>query len=98
MRHFHHALEVLHHVFRPDDTVLGGGNSKYIEPVPKGCRRKDNQGAFRGAVRMWPGADMLAEAYGTSYRIKKNAKSDFPPAAPASKESGKKRNKKSGKS
>ncbi len=70
-------------IFKPDDTVLGGGNAKLIEPLPKGCRLRDNQGAFIGAVRLWPGTDMLAEPYGSSYRIKKTAKSEFPPAEPA---------------
>jgi polyphosphate glucokinase len=77
------AVEIMQSVFRPDDTVLGGGNSKWIEPLPKGCRRKDNQGAFVGALRLWPDADMLAEPYGTSYRIKKAAHSEFPSALPA---------------
>lgn len=77
------AVEIMQCVFRPDDTVLGGGNSKLINPLPKGCRSKDNQGAFVGALRLWPDADMLAEPYGTSYRIKKSSDSAFPPAMPA---------------
>ncbi len=68
----HEAIELLRDVFNPDDIVLGGGNSKKIDPLPKGCRQKDNQLAFKGAVRLWPGADMLAEPYGTSWRIKKS--------------------------
>lgn len=77
------AVEMAQMVFTPDDTVLGGGNAKLIDPIPKGCRIRDNQAAFTGALRLWPGADMLAEAYGTSFRIKKTAKSEFPPAEPA---------------
>lgn len=77
------AVAMIQDVFHPDDTVLGGGNAKLIEPLPKGCRRRDNQAAFTGALRLWPGADMLAEAYGTSYRIRKTAKSEFPAAEPA---------------
>jgi polyphosphate glucokinase len=66
------AIEMLRDVFKPDDIVLGGGNAKSIDPLPAGCRVQDNQGAFRGACRLWPGADMLAEAYGTSWRIRKH--------------------------
>jgi polyphosphate glucokinase len=78
-----HGVVAVQEVFKPDDTVLGGGNAKLIETLPKGCRLRDNQGAFLGAVRLWSGADMLAEAYGSSYRIKKAAKSEFPAAEPA---------------
>ena len=67
------AIEMMRDVFKPDEIVLGGGNAKQIEPVPKGCRRRDNQAAFVGAERLWPGADMLAEPYGTSWRIKRRA-------------------------
>jgi polyphosphate glucokinase len=63
------AIETLRAVFHPDDIVLGGGNVKHIGPLPKGCRESDNQKAFRGAARLWPGADMLAESHGTSLRI-----------------------------
>jgi polyphosphate glucokinase len=65
------AIKMLQAVFHPDDIVLGGGNAKHIKPLPKGCRIRENHTALRGAVRLWPGADMLAESYGTSWRIKK---------------------------
>jgi len=80
LRSVHAAIEMLRDAFSPDDIVLGGGNSKDIDPLPPGCRQKDNQEAFRGATRMWGGADMLVESHGTSWRItrrkkkKKNAK------------------------
>jgi polyphosphate glucokinase len=67
------AIETLRAVFHPDDIVLGGGNVKHIEPLPRGCRSSDNQNAFRGATRLWPGADMLAESHGTSWRIDRPA-------------------------
>lgn len=85
------GIAMVQDVFKPDDTVIGGGNAKLIEPMPKGCRLQDNQGAFLGAVRLWPGADMIAEAYGSSYRIRKTAKSEFPPAEPAVPEPKKKK-------
>jgi polyphosphate glucokinase len=68
------AIEIMRDLFKPDDIVIGGGNGKQVEPLPKGCRRRDNQTAFIGAERMWPGADMLAEPYGTSWRIKRKKK------------------------
>jgi predicted NBD/HSP70 family sugar kinase len=68
------AIEIMRDMFKPDDIVLGGGNAKQIEPLPNGCRRRDNQAAFVGAERLWPGADMLAEPYGTSWRIKRKKK------------------------
>lgn len=77
------AVVMMQDVFRPEDTVLGGGNSKDIDPVPAGCRLRDNQAAFIGAARLWPGADMIAEPYGSSWRIRKKAGSEHPPAAPA---------------
>jgi len=77
------AVAMMQDVFRPEDTVLGGGNAKDINPLPKGCRQRDNQVAFTGAARLWPGADMIAEPYGTSWRIRKKPNSEHPPAAPA---------------
>jgi predicted NBD/HSP70 family sugar kinase len=77
------AVAIVQDMFKPDDTVLGGGNAKDIDPLPKGCRWRDNQAAFTGATRLWPGADMIAEPYGTSWRIRKTAKSEHPPATPA---------------
>jgi len=63
------ALAVLRDVFWPDHVALGGGNAKYLDPVPEGCERGDNQDAFRGALRLWPGTDMLAEVQTTTWRI-----------------------------
>ncbi len=73
------ALALLRDVFWPDHIALGGGNAKHLEPLPEGCERGDNQDAFRGALRLWPDADMLAEAQTTTWRItrppaKKSAK------------------------
>lgn len=65
------AVEILRDVYKPHDIVLGGGNAKHVDPLPAGCRFRDNQRAFIGATRMWPGADMLVEPYGTSWRIKR---------------------------
>jgi predicted NBD/HSP70 family sugar kinase len=63
------AVLLLRDVFRPDRFQLGGGNAKHLDPVPEGCFIGDNQDAFRGAIRLWPGADMLAEQGSTTLRI-----------------------------
>jgi polyphosphate glucokinase len=68
------ALAMLRDVFWPDHIALGGGNAKHLDPLPEGCERGDNQDAFRGACRMWPGADMLAEPMVTTWRIKRTPK------------------------
>jgi polyphosphate glucokinase len=39
--------------FRPDDVVLGGGNSKRLRKLPKACRLGDNDNAFAGGFRLW---------------------------------------------
>jgi polyphosphate glucokinase len=36
-----------------DDVVLGGGNVKKLEKLPKGCRGGDNVDAFLGGFRLW---------------------------------------------
>jgi len=65
------ALDVLRDVFWPDQIALGGGNARHLDPLPQNCERGENQDAFRGAVRLWPGADMLAEPLVTTWRIKR---------------------------
>jgi polyphosphate glucokinase len=39
--------------FRPDEVVLGGGNSKRLKRLPKACRLGDNDNAFAGGFRLW---------------------------------------------
>lgn len=65
------VVELLQDCFWPQDIYLGGGNAKLLSALPQGCRRGDNQDAFRGALRLWPGSDMLAEPYATTWRIKR---------------------------
>jgi polyphosphate glucokinase len=36
-----------------DDVVLGGGNAKDLDQLPKGCRAGDNANAFLGGFRLW---------------------------------------------
>ncbi len=47
------VVEDLVAAFRPDDVVLGGGNSKKLKKLPKGCRLGNNGNAFAGGLRMW---------------------------------------------
>jgi hypothetical protein len=44
---------VLRGVFAADYVVLGGGNAKYVDPLPEGTRRGGNEDAFRGGFRLW---------------------------------------------
>jgi len=67
------VVSYLREVFWPDEVVIGGGNAKQLKTMPEGCRRRDNKDAFRGAQRLWPGADMLAEVQTTTWRIKRPA-------------------------
>ena len=71
LEHVQEAVFILQDVFKPTDTVLGGGNAKLIDPLPPGCRLSTNHNAFRGAERLWPGSDMLAEPCGSSWRIRR---------------------------
>ena len=47
------VVEQLTAALRPDDVVLGGGNSKRLKELPPGCRLGDNDNAFLGGFRMW---------------------------------------------
>jgi predicted NBD/HSP70 family sugar kinase len=65
----HQAVSILQDVFHPDHTILGGGNSKMIEPMPPGCQRVENSSAYRGAERMWEDADIFAAPAATTWRL-----------------------------
>jgi polyphosphate glucokinase len=73
------AVVLLQDVFWPDHFQLGGGNAKHLDPVPEGCIRGGNQDAFRGGIRLWPGADMLAESQTTTLRITRSQKTKAQP-------------------
>jgi polyphosphate glucokinase len=62
--------------FRPDDVVLGGGNSRQLKELPAGCRLGDNDNAFAGGFRMWDAARP---------EVKPRARPKAKPAAPARK-------------
>jgi polyphosphate glucokinase len=47
------VVERLAGALEPDDIVLGGGNVKHLQELPKGCRLGDNANAFVGGFRLW---------------------------------------------
>lgn len=68
----HEAIDLLMDVFWPDVLVLGGGNAKYVEPLPDHCRPVDNRSAYVGACRLWEDADLYAAPYATTWHIRRN--------------------------
>jgi polyphosphate glucokinase len=53
------VVERLMAALRPDDTVIGGGNVKTLDALPRRCRAGENANAFRGGFRLWAGTDVL---------------------------------------
>jgi polyphosphate glucokinase len=47
------VVEKLTKALEPTDVVLGGGNVKLLEKIPKGCRAGNNANAFKGGFRLW---------------------------------------------
>lgn len=68
----HEAVALLQDVFYPEDTVLGGGNAKLVDPLPEKCRQTGNRSAYIGAVRLWEGADLFASSCPSTWRIHRN--------------------------
>ena len=58
-RHVTDVVERLTAALRPDDTVIGGGNVKKLDALPRRCRAGENANAFRGGFRLWAGTDVL---------------------------------------
>ncbi len=52
-KHVDNVIAQLRHALQADYVVLGGGNSKRIDPLPPACRLGDNANAFRGGFRLW---------------------------------------------
>jgi predicted NBD/HSP70 family sugar kinase len=65
----HQAVALVRDMFYPEDTVVGGGNAKLLDPFPEGCRTSHNRLAIHGATRLWEGGDMIAKPYGTTWRL-----------------------------
>ena len=47
------VIEDLNAAFEPDYIVLGGGNAKRLEKLPRGVRLGGNLHAFAGGLRLW---------------------------------------------
>ena len=47
------TIERFRNCFQPDEIVLGGGNSKYLDELPTNCRLGSNKNAFTGGFRLW---------------------------------------------
>jgi polyphosphate glucokinase len=54
-RHVVDVVKRLTAALEPTDVVLGGGNVKKLNKLPKGCRAGDNANAFIGGFRLWEG-------------------------------------------
>ena len=52
-KHVRRAVKQFQNGLQPEYIVLGGGNTKQLKELPKGCRRGANKNAFLGGYRMW---------------------------------------------
>ena len=52
-RNVEDVVERLKAALQATDVVLGGGNTKKLKELPKGCRAGDNANAFLGGFRLW---------------------------------------------
>ena len=55
--HVEFGVERMIDVLNCDDVVLGGGNTRKLKALPKGCRAGDNANALLGGFRLWEKAD-----------------------------------------
>jgi len=53
-KHVADVVKQLVAALEPDDVVLGGGNTRLLKTLPKGCRAGRNANAFLGGFRLWP--------------------------------------------
>jgi polyphosphate glucokinase len=52
-RHVADVIIRLRAALEVQDVVVGGGNAKLLDRLPRGVRRVDNANAFAGGVRLW---------------------------------------------
>jgi polyphosphate glucokinase len=52
-KHVEDVIARLVAALEPDDVVLGGGNVKHLDELPRGTRAGDNANAFVGGFRAW---------------------------------------------
>jgi len=67
-RHVAEVVAELIAALEPEDVVLGGGNVKQLDELPRGCRAGDNGNAFIGGFRLWEHASNGKRA-GTRQRV-----------------------------
>jgi polyphosphate glucokinase len=60
-RHVADVVERLMAALQPDDTVIGGGNVKKLNALPRRCRAGENANAFRGGFRLWEVSHVLPQ-------------------------------------
>ncbi|MEP6602951.1 MAG: ROK family protein [Spartobacteria bacterium] len=53
MREVNYAIAQLKKAFIADYVVIGGGNARFFEKLPKGFERGENRNAYRGGIRLW---------------------------------------------
>jgi len=53
MREVEFVITHLKKSFIADCVVLGGGNARFFDELPKGFERGDNRDAYQGGVRLW---------------------------------------------
>jgi polyphosphate glucokinase len=70
-KHVVAVVEVLRAALEPDSIVLGGGNAKKLDRLPKGVRLGDNANAFVGGFRLWPGAGPRARVAGARRDVRR---------------------------
>jgi polyphosphate glucokinase len=68
-RHVEAVVERIVAALKPDDVVLGGGNVKKLETLPRGTRAGDNADAFLGGFRMWLGQADKPEPFMVAMRV-----------------------------
>jgi len=54
------VVERLTAALQPDETVIGGGNVRNLDPLPPRCRAGHNANAFRGGFRLWAKGNAVA--------------------------------------
>jgi polyphosphate glucokinase len=52
-RHVANIVAQLKTALQADYVVLGGGNARLLDELPKGAERGENSNAFRGGQRLW---------------------------------------------
>lgn len=62
-RHVGAVVRRLVAALKPDDVVLGGGNAKKLDPLPKSTRLGNNANAFLGGFRTWEGDTDRAKSF-----------------------------------